>query len=142
VQVYGTGNALTVPVSYYFIDVNFVTEYGARNAYRMPAYHRMDISATYTPNPTKKLEYKKQRMVKNYQRKGKDISTIDVTRKSWAKNYSTNWNFSIYNVYNRHNPYLIYLTSDGNILTGNLKVIAKQMSLFGILPSITWNFKF
>ncbi len=142
VQVYGTGNALTVPVSYYFIDVNFVTEYGTRNAYRMPAYHRMDISATYTPNSAKKLEYKKQRLVKNYQRKGKDISTIDVTRKSWAKNYSTNWNFSIYNVYNRHNPYLIYLTSDGNILTGNLKVIAKQMSLFGILPSITWNFKF
>ena len=47
-----------------------------------------------------------------------------------------------YNTYNRRNPYFIYFDQleddDGNI-TG---IQAKQVSLFPILPSITWNFKF
>lgn len=141
VQVYGTGTALTVPIAYYFIDVNFVAEYGPRNAFRMPAYHRMDVSATYTPDRNKRIERKKQRLVKEYQRQGKDINTIVVPRR-WAKNYSTSWNFSIYNVYNRHNPYIVYFASEGNILTGDYKAKAKQVYLFPVLPSVTWNFKF
>jgi TonB dependent receptor/CarboxypepD_reg-like domain/TonB-dependent Receptor Plug Domain len=141
IQVYGTGTALTIPVAYYFVDANFITEYSPRNAYRMPAYHRMDISATYTPDRVKKLARKKQRLIKDYERRGKDPATIELPKK-WAKNYSTNWNFSVFNVYNRHNPYIIYLASSGNVLTGNLKVGAKKLSLFGIIPSITWNFKF
>lgn len=141
VQVYGTGTALTVPVAYYFIDVNFVAEYGPRNAFRMPAYHRMDVSATYTPDRNKRIERKKQRLIKEYQRQGKDINTI-VVPKRWAKNYSTSWNFSVYNVYNRHNPYIVYFASTGNILTGDYKAKAKQVYLFPVLPSVTWNFKF
>lgn len=141
VQVYGTGTAVTIPVAYYFIDVNFVTEYSAKNAYRMPAYHRMDISITFTPDRNNRIERKKQRLTKEYQRQGKDVNTI-VVPKRWAKNYGTNWNFSIFNVYNRHNPYIVFLASEGNILTGNLIVKAKKLSLFGIIPSITWNFNF
>jgi len=45
-------------------------------------------------------------------------------------------------VYNRYNPYFIYLTSKGDFASGTLKVGAKQVSLFPILPSVTWNFKF
>lgn len=48
---------------------------------------------------------------------------------------------SIYNVYNRKNPFFIYFDADGNITDGTVKVQAKQVSLFSILPSITWNFK-
>jgi TonB dependent receptor/CarboxypepD_reg-like domain/TonB-dependent Receptor Plug Domain len=141
VGVYGTGNALTVPKAYYFVDINFVTEYGARNDFRMPAYHRVDVSATWTPDYHKKAEHKKQRLIKKAIAEGRDISTIVFPKKSQPR-FSSSWNFSIFNVYNRHNPYLVYFANEGNITTGDLKVKAKQISLFPILPSVTWNFKF
>ncbi len=141
IWVYSTGNAITVPTAYYIIDGNFVTEYGDRNAFRMPAYHRLDLSATLTPDRAKKLERKKSRLTKRYQRQGKDVSTL-VVQKNWAKGYETTWNFSVFNVYDRHNPYIVYFSSKGSIATGDYKAIAKQVYLFPILPSITWNFKF
>jgi hypothetical protein len=139
--VYSTGNAITVPIAYYIIDGNFVTEYGDKNAFRMPAYHRLDISATLTPDRNKKIERKKQRLIKRYESQGKDVSTITVPKK-WAKNYETSWNFSVFNVYDRHNPYIVYFSSSGSLTTGDYKAVAKQVYLFPVLPSITWNFKF
>ncbi|MGQ0827434.1 MAG: TonB-dependent receptor [Bacteroidota bacterium] len=141
IWVYGTGNAITVPVAYYFIDGNFVTEYGDRNAFRMPAYHRLDISATLTVDRQKKIDRKVKRLTKRYERKGKDASTIVVPKK-WAKNYESSWNFSVFNVYNRHNPYIVYFDNQGSIAGGDFKAKAKQIYLFPILPSVTWNFKF
>ncbi len=108
--VYATGNAMTLPIARYFIEDNVVNEYGEKNAFRMPAYHRMDVSATYTVKKNKQFE-----------------STL---------------NFSIYNLYNRYNPYYIYFTTTGNLNEYHLETKAKQVSLFSILPSITWNFKF
>ncbi len=58
------------------------------------------------------------------------------------KRFKSNWIFSIYNVYNRKNPYFIYFATEGDIYSGTLDIQAKQVSLFGILPSIAWNFKF
>jgi len=58
------------------------------------------------------------------------------------KNYESSWNFSIFNVYNRANPYFIYFDDTSDYVTGTLSVQAKQVSLFPILPSITYNFKF
>jgi hypothetical protein len=139
VFVYGTGNAITIPVSYYYIDGNFVTEYGERNSFRMPPYHRLDISATYTPDRTRKKEHKKERLKSRYEREGKDINTM---REPWYKNYESSWNFSIFNVYNRHNPYIVYFATQGSPYDGTLKIKAKQVYLFPILPSITWNFNF
>ena len=52
------------------------------------------------------------------------------------------WVFSVYNVYNRLNPYFIYFGNDGAIEEGTLDIQAYQISLFPILPSVTWNFKF
>ncbi|HXH18276.1 MAG TPA: TonB-dependent receptor [Chitinophagales bacterium] len=49
--------------------------------------------------------------------------------------------FSVYNIYNRKNPFFIYFDTEGNIQDGNVEVQAKQVSLFPVLPSITWNFK-
>lgn len=141
IWVYGTGNAITIPVSYYFIDGNFITEYGERNSFRMPPYHRLDLSVTFTPDRTKKLERKKQKLTKRYEKQGKDVSTI-VVPKRWAKNYESSWNFSVFNVYNRHNPYIVYFANEGSAYDGTLKVKAKQVYLFPILPSVTWNFKF
>jgi hypothetical protein len=58
------------------------------------------------------------------------------------KKYYSDITMSIYNLYNRRNPYFIYFSPEGNIASGNLDLKAKQVSLFPILPSITWNFKF
>ncbi len=141
VWVYGTGNAVTIPVSYYFIDGGLVTEYGDKNAFRMPAYHRLDLSVTYTPNKDKHWERKKARVTRRYERKGKDVANIMFPRK-WAKEYESSWNLSVYNVYNRHNYYILYFANEGSAYDGSLKIKAKGVFLFGIVPSITWNFKF
>jgi hypothetical protein len=69
-----------------------------------------------------------------------DLS-ITYTHKKTDK-WESVWNFSVYNVYNRKNPYFIYFDYEGNIEDGNFKTIAKQVSLIPILPAITWNFKF
>jgi hypothetical protein len=112
VFVYGTGNAITLPERFYFINGVLTQEYSKLNQYRMKAYHRMDLSGTYTPIPKKK------------------------------KRVSSYWVFSIYNVYSRLNPYFIYFDQTGSAIGGDLKVEARQVSLFPILPAVTWNFKF
>lgn len=112
VFVYGTGNAITLPERFYFINGTLTQEYSRINQYRMKAYHRLDLSATYTPVP------KKKRKLSSY------------------------WVFSIYNVYSRLNPYFIYFDQEGSLPSGDLKVQAKQVSLFPVIPAVTWNFKF
>jgi len=112
VWVYATGNAITLPLSRYFISGSVIQEYSARNAFRMPAYHRLDISATW----------------EGKQKEG--------------KKFHSSWSFGVYNVYSRMNPYYIYFQTTGNLLDFNLKTVAKQVSLFPIIPSVTWNFKF
>ena len=50
--------------------------------------------------------------------------------------------FSIYNVYNRANPYYIYYEIDGDIEKYSLEIKAVKVCLLPIIPSISWNFKF
>lgn len=108
--VYATGNALTIPESMMMIEGDLIQVYGPRNGFRMPDYHRADVSATYTHRDDKKLK--------------------------------SSWNFSIYNLYNRMNPYFIYFDQSGSIDDQDLSFSAKQVSLFPILPSVTWNVSF
>ena len=69
-----------------------------------------------------------------------DISaTLTVKKK---KRWEPSWNFSVFNVYNRYNPYFIYFEDTGSASEGTLQLQAKQVSLFPILPSVTYNFKF
>jgi hypothetical protein len=110
--VYATGNAFTLPIERYFIEFGVSTGYGDRNSFRMPAYHRMDFSLTYNPN--KKPE----------------------------KRFKSSWNFSVYNLYNRRNTYFIYYKVEGDVVQGNLTTKAIKVSIFPIIPSVTWNFKF
>lgn len=112
VFVYGTGNAITLPERFYFINGVLTQEYSRLNQYRMNAYHRLDLSATYTPQPKKK------------------------------RKVNSSWVFSVYNTYSRLNPYFIYFDQNGSLANGDLKVEAKQVSLFPIIPAVTWNFKF
>lgn len=123
--VYATGNAITLPVQRYFIEGQVVDVYGDRNGFRMDPYHRADVSLTYTPSNM---------------RSSKDPESGEemmVPRK-----FFSSWTLSVYNLYNRQNPYFIYFGNDGNLTEGTLEINAYQVSLFPVLPSITWNFKF
>ena len=77
--IYGTGQAYTPAcVALYFIDQNLVQDYGIRNSARIRPYHRLDLSVIFTPKPDSEAKF---------------VST---------------WAFSVYNVYNRRNPFFIY----------------------------------
>jgi hypothetical protein len=110
--VFATGNAFTIPTEGYLFETAVVTGYGERNGYRMKSYHRLDFAATITP---KRMQ----------------------TRK-----FKSNFNFSIFNLYNRKNVYFIYYDIKGDALTGDVTIDAIQVSIFPIIPSFTWNFKF
>ncbi len=56
-----------------------------------------------------------------------------------TKKYKSSWNFSIYNLYNRQNPFSIDFRDNPDDKT---QTQAVRTTLFGILPSVTWNFKF
>jgi len=45
--VYYTGNAVSFPSGKYYVDNQVVFLYTSRNAYRMPSYNRLDLSATW-----------------------------------------------------------------------------------------------
>ncbi|MFA9388495.1 MAG: TonB-dependent receptor domain-containing protein [Prolixibacteraceae bacterium] len=129
--VYGTGNAVTLAIMKYpqldipysqvtYRDAGDLQDYGGRNNYRMPAYHRMDFGINY------------------HKEKKHGIRT---------------WSFSVYNLYNRMNPFMLqWETEYGdytyNNITGELvydsdpETVLKQFSLFTIVPSISYSFKF
>src|SRR5690606_29132344 len=52
--VYQTGHAVTFPSGKYEVDGKTMFYYTERNGYRMPDYHRLDLSATYEPKPKNK----------------------------------------------------------------------------------------
>jgi hypothetical protein len=111
VFVFGSGNAITLPTAYYFIDGELMQLYSKINAYRLPAYHRLDLSVNYTPEHKKKLRWE------------------------------GSWSFSVYNAYNRKNPYFLYVDNSGTVAQGiDIKVF--QVYILPILPSVTYNFKF
>lgn len=67
---------------------------------------------------------------------------LDLSATLEGKNrgkYHSSWNFGVYNALARKNPYSIEFIDDPNDPS---KTVAEQTSLFGIIPSITWNFKF
>ncbi|WP_294232754.1 TonB-dependent receptor [uncultured Chryseobacterium sp.] len=53
--VYSTGNAVTFPTGKYVLNDQSILQYSSRNADRMPAYHRMDLNATYEPDGNKRF---------------------------------------------------------------------------------------
>ncbi len=56
VFVYATGNTTTLPISTYMVDGELISEYGKRNSYRLPAYHRLDLSLTYIAKKRERWE--------------------------------------------------------------------------------------
>lgn len=109
--------------------------YGSGAAFNLPT-HLVFFSGTqglYYEN-----DYRNKYRLIPYHRL--DISAT-WTQKKTDKMESV-WNFSIYNVYNRMNQYLIYLEVEGNVSSSGLKIQPKQVTVFPFIPSVTWNFKF
>jgi hypothetical protein len=114
--VYGTGNAITLPISEYRASEHnlantslsadlMVAEYGERNNFRVPAYHRLDFG----------IQFHKQL--------------------KWAER---TWDLSVYNLYNRKNPYFYSLT----FRKSDNRRVLRMMSLFPLIPSVSYNLKF
>ncbi|MDY8134005.1 TonB-dependent receptor [Aquimarina sp. 2201CG5-10] len=109
--IFGSGRPVTYPTGRYEQNGLVVADYNNRNGNRLPAYHRLDFSATLHP------------------KKGKNGK----------------WVFSLVNVYNRQNAASIYFNEvseigDREIATGMTQ--ATKLSFFGIVPSISYEFKF
>jgi hypothetical protein len=132
VFVYGTGNAITLPRSRYFIEGQIVNAYGERNAIRMAPYHRLDISVTWKPVPKREKNKKTEKLADD----------VPEGNDKWYQRGHSSWNFSIFNVYSRQNPFFLYFDQEGSLNGGDLRVVAKQVALFPILPSLTYNFSF
>jgi len=123
--IYATGQAVTLPINRYFIEGRLVSEFTDRNGYRMAPFHRLDLAATLYNRETRTVT---------------DAATGETTK--IPRRWRSNWTFAVYNAYNRMNPFFIFFDAVGNPGAGTFQVQAKQVSLFSILPSVTWNFEF
>jgi hypothetical protein len=141
VWVYGSGNRGTLPNGFFLYEGSLSNDYGLRNSYQFVPYHRLDLNATFTPDRKARLARKRQRMIAERSAQGLDTVNFSMSPK-WADRFSNSFTLSVFNVYNRYNPYFIYLTREGDFTNGTLKVGARQVSLFPIIPSLTWNFRF
>lgn len=104
--LFQTGLPTTYPKGQYRFENLTIPVFSNRNSNRLPAYHRLDVSATYTPQKNKK--------------------------------WKSSWNFGLYNVYSRKNA--VSLSFRQNEDTGVNEAV--RLSIFGIVPSVTYNFKF
>ncbi len=82
--VYATGLPVTFPTGRAIIGNAIIPIYSNRNAYRMPDYHRLDLSISLK------------------------------TKQKAGKKWQGEWNLSIYNAYNRHNAWSINFAEDSS----------------------------
>ena len=114
---YGSGQGYTLPTGQYSFGYIGPSEqsslqfnYSDRNSYRLPAYHKLDISFSYKFN--------------------------------WL-DYEFNTFLTLYNVYNRHNPFAYYTTYDSNATSSSLPTPKiNQISLFPFIPMVGVTVKF
>ncbi len=123
--VYGTGNAITLPLATYPVEehepgtrtgwvwTETIQDYGEKNSFRMASYHRLDLGVQFH----KKMSY-----------------------------YERTWEFSIYNMYNRRNPFIYFVRSESEWDPSTNQYVyqnkLKQLSLFQLIPSVSWSIKF
>jgi len=103
-----TGQPVTYPNGQYEYNGVRIPSYTNRNEFRLPTYHRLDISANYTPNTNK------------------------------TKGFRGQWVFGLYNIYNRRNAASISFSQNRDTSRNE----AVRLAIFGIVPSVSYNFKF
>lgn len=123
--VYGTGNAITLPTGKFPTQVH--DPYEGLSSYVQPFYFYSDVSDYGPVNSFRMRAYHRL-----------DIA-IQVHKK--FSNRERTWEFGLYNAYSRKNPFFYYITEE---YYNNDTYISKlkQVSIFPILPSITYSVKF
>ena len=58
------------------------------------------------------------------------------------KSGTQTWEISVYNAYNQANPFFYYGSSEENGRTGEVNVSMKKVTLFPLIPSVSYTFKF
>jgi hypothetical protein len=120
--VYSTGAAVSLPVGKAEVAGYIVPVYddSRRNAFRMPSYHRLDLSAT--------------------------LNSRDKPGRWW----NSSWNFGVYNAYARKNPFAITFepvyngdpnTNPDRDPIRSVEAGAVKIYLFSLIPSVTYNFE-
>jgi hypothetical protein len=113
---YQSGRPITPPEGRFNFEDYSVPVYRSRNSLRIPDYHRLDLSANYTPE------------------------------KDPNKKFYSSWSLGFYNVYARRNAYSIFFQQAEQAegaTTASFDTEAVQLAIFGtIIPSVTWNFNF
>ena len=113
--VYGTGSRATLATQKYFEPQErvWVDYISERNNFQMPDYHRLDLAL-------------------NWHLPHKRSGDPAKSKGGWLKDAEHLVSLSVYNVYCRKNPYMMII--EGNKLM--------QISLFPILPTVSYGFKF
>ena len=110
--VYGTGNAITFPQATYW---SF--EGGPNGDYIQTVEYYGERNSSRM-NPYHRFDF-------------------GINFHKQKKSYKRTWNLSVYNLYNRQNPFFVYLAQNDNN-----ENVARQVSLFPIIPTITYSIKF
>ena len=118
--VYGTGNSVSLPIQRYAGPVSSLSGffggeidyYESRNGFRMAPYHRMDVG----------INFHKQ-------------------KKWWHRT----WSVGAYNAYSRKNPFFlysdtVYIVDENGVSQPKERLV--QVSLFPIVPYLSYSFKF
>lgn len=112
--VYGTGNAMTFPQAVYL---------GMPNTNNWSGQSIVDLVESYGDrNSTRMNPFHRLDLGVNFHKK--------------KKKYSRTFSVGAYNVYNRRNPFFVYLSREDD------QRVAKQVSLFPIIPSISYRIQF
>ena len=125
VWVYGTGQAVWLPIGHFYgfqhdpggsFNVfepdksRLLTDYGDRNSLRMPAYHRLDLSVQMKRN------------------------------RRWAQR---TFSFGVYNAYSRRNPFLLQAKNASDENGNDLNyLIFQQVSAFPVIPFANYRLEF
>lgn len=114
-------------------NVSLTWVYGTGNAVTMPTVEYLGISFVgLEERPLQSYERRNQFRAAAYHRL--DIGFNNVKKTSWGER---TWSFGLFNAYNRTNPFYYQITQD---YEG--KKVLERTSLFPILPSVNFTFKF
>lgn len=134
---YDRRHDISVVVTHKFndkIDVGLVWVYGTGNAVTLGLQKYNSIPNTnYGTYEIEHIESRNGYRVPSYHRL--DLGVNIHKPKKWGE---ATWSFSFYNAYNRQNPFYI----DYGYIQGKNEEVLKQISLFPIIPSVSYSFKF
>lgn len=122
--VYATGNAITFPEAVYYAPSVPLLGFWDLNQGQ-----ELDVIISYGSRNSTRLQ--------DYHRL--DINMSITKPVKWGEMF---WNVGIFNVYNRRNPYFLFLRADYSVDPNSPAIKVRKMSLLPILPEFNFGFKF